>query len=89
MSILAWLIVGFLAGLLARWITGTEKRGCVATTLVGIIGAFLGGAIYRLATGDETSAFDDFDLGSVFVAMLGAVLLLLVLEALSGGRRRL
>jgi uncharacterized membrane protein YeaQ/YmgE (transglycosylase-associated protein family) len=88
MSILAWLIVGFLAGVLARWITGTPKRGCLATTVVGIIGAFIGGAIYRLATGDEVSAFDDFDLGSVFVAMLGAVLLLLVLEALGDGRPR-
>ena len=89
MSILAWLIVGFLAGVLARWVTGTEKRGCIATTVVGIVGALLGGGLYRLATGDETTAFDDFDLGSVFVAMLGAVLLLLVLEALAGGRRRL
>jgi uncharacterized membrane protein YeaQ/YmgE (transglycosylase-associated protein family) len=85
MSILAWLVVGFLAGVLARWVTGTRRRGCLATTVVGIIGAFLGGAVYRLATGDEASAFDDFDLGSVFVAMLGAVLLLLVLEALDRG----
>jgi uncharacterized membrane protein YeaQ/YmgE (transglycosylase-associated protein family) len=85
MSILAWLVVGFVAGALARWVTGSRKRGCLATIAVGIVGAFIGGAVYRLATGEETSAFDDFDLGSVLVAVLGAVLLLLVLDALDRG----
>jgi uncharacterized membrane protein YeaQ/YmgE (transglycosylase-associated protein family) len=55
---------------------------------VGIIGALIGGALYRLATGEDGSTFDDFDLGSVFVAFLGAVLLLLVLEALGPRWRR-
>jgi uncharacterized membrane protein YeaQ/YmgE (transglycosylase-associated protein family) len=88
MSILAWLVVGFLAGALARWVTGSRKRGCLATIAVGIVGAFIGGAVYRLATGEESSAFDDFDLGSVLVAVLGAVLLLLVLDTLDRGQRR-
>jgi uncharacterized membrane protein YeaQ/YmgE (transglycosylase-associated protein family) len=51
MSILAWLVVGFVAGGLARWVTGSDKRGCLATIVVGIIGALIGGALYRLATG--------------------------------------
>lgn len=88
MSILAWLVVGFLAGALARWVTGSPRRGCLATIAVGIVGAFIGGAVYRLATGEESSAVDDFDLGSVLVAVLGAVLLLLVLDTLDRGRRR-
>lgn len=88
MSILAWLVVGFVAGGLARWVTGADKRGCLATIVVGIIGALIGGALYRLATGDEGSTFDDFDLGSVFVAFLGSVLLLLVLQAIGPRSRR-
>jgi uncharacterized membrane protein YeaQ/YmgE (transglycosylase-associated protein family) len=88
MNILAWLVVGFVAGGLARWVTQSRKRGCLATMVVGIIGALIGGALYRLATGEEGSTFDDFDLGSVFVAFLGAVLLLLVLEALGPRWRR-
>ena len=52
MSILAWLVVGFLAGALARWVTGAQ-RGCLATIAVGIVGAFIGGAVYRLATGES------------------------------------
>ncbi len=83
MSILAWLVVGFVAGGLARWVTGADKRGCLATIVVGIIGALIGGTLFRLATGEQGTAFDDFDLGSVFVAFLGSVLLLLVLQAIS------
>jgi uncharacterized membrane protein YeaQ/YmgE (transglycosylase-associated protein family) len=88
MSILAWLVVGFVAGGLARWVTGSDKRGCLATIVVGIIGALIGGALFRLATGEEGSAFDNFDLGSVFVAFLGSVLFLLVLQAISPRSRR-
>jgi len=88
MSILGWLVVGFVAGGLARWITGADKRGCLATIVIGIIGAFIGGGLYRLATGEETQVFDEFDLGSVFVAFLGSVVLLLVLQALGPRSRR-
>ena len=88
MSILGWLVVGFVAGGLARWITGADKRGCLATIVIGIIGAFIGGGLYRLATGEDTHVFDEFDLGSVFVAFLGSVVLLLVLQALGPRSRR-
>jgi uncharacterized membrane protein YeaQ/YmgE (transglycosylase-associated protein family) len=82
MSILSWIVVGFIAGALARWVTGAETRGCLATIVVGILGALIGGALWRWATGEEGSTFDDFDLGSVVVAFLGSVLLLLVLQAI-------
>jgi uncharacterized membrane protein YeaQ/YmgE (transglycosylase-associated protein family) len=87
MGILGWIVVGFIAGGLARWVTGARKRGCLATLVVGILGALIGGTLFRLASGDDVNTFDDFDLGSIFVAFLGAVLLLLVLEAL-GSRSR-
>jgi uncharacterized membrane protein YeaQ/YmgE (transglycosylase-associated protein family) len=87
MGILGWIVVGFIAGGLARWVTGARKRGCLATLVVGILGALIGGTLFRLASGDDVNTFDDFDLGSIFVAFLGAVLLLLVLEALSSRSR--
>jgi uncharacterized membrane protein YeaQ/YmgE (transglycosylase-associated protein family) len=86
MSILGWIVVGFIAGVLARWVTGARQRGCVATIVVGILGGLIGGALFRLATNSDTSVMDDFDIGSIFVAFLGAVLLLLLLEALSRDR---
>jgi uncharacterized membrane protein YeaQ/YmgE (transglycosylase-associated protein family) len=92
MSVLGWLVVGFVAGALARAATGARKRGCLGTIVIGILGAFIGGALFRLATGDEVDTFDEFDLASIFVAFVGAAALLLVLEALDrsprSGRRR-
>lgn len=87
MSLFAWLIVGAVAGGIARRIVGAEKRGCLATIVVGVVGAFIGGALYRGVRGDEVEVFDELDLGSVLVATLGAVVLLLVLEALADRRR--
>jgi uncharacterized membrane protein YeaQ/YmgE (transglycosylase-associated protein family) len=88
MGILAWLVVGFVAGALARWVTGETKQGCVATIVVGILGGLIGGALYRWATGSEADTFDELDLTSVGIAFLGSVLLLLVLQAISPRSRR-
>jgi uncharacterized membrane protein YeaQ/YmgE (transglycosylase-associated protein family) len=87
MGILAWCVTGLLAGGLARRAVGAPKRGCLATIAIGVLGALLAGAVSKFATGDELSTFDELDLGSVFVAFIGAAALLLVLEA-AGGRRR-
>ncbi len=87
MGILAWCVMGLLAGGLARRAVGVPKRGCLATIVIGVLGALIAGAVSKLATGDELSTFDELDLGSVFVAFIGAAALLLVLEAASGRRR--
>ncbi|MCI0346691.1 MAG: GlsB/YeaQ/YmgE family stress response membrane protein [Chloroflexi bacterium] len=86
MGVLGWIIVGLLAGGLARMATGSEKRGCLGTMVVGILGGVLGGALFN-AAGDEGIA--DFGLWSILVAFIGACALLLVLQALGVmGRRR-
>jgi uncharacterized membrane protein YeaQ/YmgE (transglycosylase-associated protein family) len=87
MGILAWCLMGLLAGGLARRAVGVPKRGCLGTIAIGILGALLAGAVSRLATGDDAATFDNLDLGSIFVAFIGASALLLVLEAASGRRR--
>jgi uncharacterized membrane protein YeaQ/YmgE (transglycosylase-associated protein family) len=86
-TILGWIVVGFIAGTLARWVTGARHRGCLVTIVVGILGGLIGGALFQLATDNDTDVVDDFGLGSVFVAFVGAVLLLLALEAISRDRR--
>ena len=86
MGPISWIIIGLLAGGLARRAVGSPKRGCLATIAIGVVGAFLAGAVYRLVTGDRLSAFDDFSLGALLVAFLGAAGLLLVLQAF-GSRR--
>ena len=88
MSVLGWIIVGFIAGGLARIATGSEKVGCLGTIVVGILGGLIGGALFHAATGDDSSAFEDFDLGSVLVAFVGAAALLLIMQAVGLRSRR-
>ena len=87
MDILAWCVMGLLAGGLARRAVGSPKRGCLVTMVIGILGALLAGALSKVATGQELDTFDELDLGSIFVAFIGAAALLLVLEAASGRKR--
>ena len=89
MNIVAWIVVGFVAGLLARWIVHDDRSGCIYTIAVGVLGALIGGALMN-ASGN--SGINEFSVRSLLVAALGAVLLLLVLQAISGrgrGRGRL
>lgn len=87
MGLLWWALPGLLAGLLARWIVKDDRQGCLYTTAVGVLGALVGGALMQ-ASGRK--GINEFDLRSVLVAALGAVLLLLLLQALGGrnGSRR-
>lgn len=84
MSLLAWVFVGIVAGAIGQRVAGAQKRGCLGTIAVGVIGAFIGGGLYRLLRGDDAEVFEDVDLLSILVAILGAVALLLVLEAVNG-----
>ena len=87
MGILAWIVLGFVSGLLARAIVpGGRGMGCLMTTAVGVLGALIGGAIASAAGVGELESF--FDLGTWAIAVLGAVLLLLVLGAIGGRSRR-
>lgn len=85
MNFLAWIAVGLIAGALARWIVKDDRSGCLYTTIVGVIGALIGGALMN-ATGRK--GVNEFDLRAILVAAVGAVLLLLVLQAISGRQRR-
>jgi len=90
MGFFAWIIFGALAGWAANLVVGgreRRKQGCLVSVLVGVVGAALGGLIYRLVTGQQKSF--DFDFPSFGVAVLGAVVLLALLRLVIGlgGRR--
>jgi uncharacterized membrane protein YeaQ/YmgE (transglycosylase-associated protein family) len=86
MNIIAWIAVGLMAGLLARFVVRDSRGGCLYTLAVGVLGALIGGALMQ-ASGH--TGINDFSLRSLLVAALGATLLLLVLQAISGrGSRR-
>jgi uncharacterized membrane protein YeaQ/YmgE (transglycosylase-associated protein family) len=85
-GVIGWIVVGFVAGAFARVLTGTGGRlGCLGTVLVGIVGGLLGGAIFN-AAGDE--GIGHFGLRSMFVAFIGASVLLIVVGLLTGDTRR-
>ncbi|EHN12641.1 hypothetical protein PAI11_04600 [Patulibacter medicamentivorans] len=88
MGIFGWIVLGLVAGLLARAVVpGSQAQGCLTTTAVGVLGALIGGAIASAADVGEIGSF--YDSGTWAIAILGSILLLLVLRALSGrGRRR-
>jgi uncharacterized membrane protein YeaQ/YmgE (transglycosylase-associated protein family) len=86
-GLLGLIVFGFLAGLVARLVTpGNQRYGCLVTICVGIVGAFLGGVIGKVVLGHSVTA--RWDLVPFLFAVAGAVILLLVLEALGGRRRR-
>jgi uncharacterized membrane protein YeaQ/YmgE (transglycosylase-associated protein family) len=79
MGILAWVIFGALAGWVASMIAGTnEQQGCIMNIVVGVVGAFLGGLLVQLLTGDGFSF--EFDITSFIVAVVGALVLLFIVN---------
>ena len=80
MGFLAWIIFGALAGWLAGQIMGTSGRqGCLLNIVIGVVGAFIGGLIVEFVTGRGFNF--GFDLVSLIVAILGAVVLLFIVNA--------
>jgi uncharacterized membrane protein YeaQ/YmgE (transglycosylase-associated protein family) len=87
-AVLSWLVFGLLAGLVARMVTpGRQVSGCLPTIAVGMIGALIGGFVGEAVLGDPDTRFE-WELGSFLLAVLGAVVLLLALNALGARRHR-
>ncbi len=85
MAIIMWIIFGALVGWIASMIAGTNaQQGALANIVVGIIGAFLGGFIMQLF---GESGVNGFNLYSIVVAILGAVVLLWIYRSLTSGHR--
>ena len=84
MEILTWIVLGLVVGLLAKWIMpGDDPGGLVMTIVLGVAGAFVGGWVAtQLGLGSVTG----FNLGSVAIAVAGAVLLLFLNRQLRGRR---
>ena len=87
MGIIAWIVVGLIAGWLAGIVMRGGGYGLIGDIVVGVIGGVLGGFIasYFFHVGDSMSGIN---LQSILVAFAGAVLLILLLHILGGSRRR-
>lgn len=81
MSFIIWLIVGGLLGWIASMIMGTnDKQGILLNIVVGIVGAFLGGLLLAPLFGTGTINQGDFSIASLLVSLVGAVVLLAIVN---------
>lgn len=82
MGWLVWIGLGLVAGIIAKWLMpGRDPGGFIITIVIGIVGALIGGFISaQLGFGDVTG----FDIRSVIIAVLGAVLLLFIYRRIKG-----
>jgi uncharacterized membrane protein YeaQ/YmgE (transglycosylase-associated protein family) len=80
MGLLAWLILGLIAGAIAKAIyPGRQGGGFVATLLLGVLGAFIGGTLHTfLTTGALQLASVSFSIGGIVVAVLGAIVFIFI-----------
>jgi uncharacterized membrane protein YeaQ/YmgE (transglycosylase-associated protein family) len=84
MSILAWIVLGLIAGFVASKIVNRQGAGCLLDIVLGIVGAFVGGIIF---TGIGGRGVTGFNLWSMFVAIVGAVVVLVLYHAIFDRRR--
>jgi len=84
LGILSWILVGLIAGFLAKFVVpGEGPGGIIGDIIIGIVGAFIGGFIFN-AFGHI--GVNGLDLYSILVAFVGAVVLLFIMRAFSGRR---
>lgn len=84
MGILTWLLFGLIAGAIAKMIMpGNQSMGWLMTIILGIVGAMVGGFVGSLF---GLGTVNDFDLGSMALAVLGAIIVLWAYIKLAGPR---
>ena len=88
MGILSWLIVGAIAGWVAgKLVPGDEGYGVIGTIIAGIVGALVGGWLFALLTNKE-DWLTGIDITTLIAAIVGAVLVVVVWQMLTGRRSR-
>jgi uncharacterized membrane protein YeaQ/YmgE (transglycosylase-associated protein family) len=80
MEFVGWIILGFIAGALSGAVVGGRTaRGCLPNIVVGILGAIVGGWLARQMGFEQTQGF----IAAVIVAVFGAIVVRVLLEAIS------
>ena len=86
MTILAWLILGLVAGWLASLLMGAGGYGLIGDIVVGILGSIVGGWLATQLLGLDVTGLN---VTSVAIAVAGAVILIIIFRAIAPGRSRL
>ena len=84
MGIISWILVGLIAGVLGKLIMpGDDPGGIIVTILIGMVGAVIGGFVVGLLGGTGATGFN---IWSILVATLGAIILLAIYRAFAGAQ---
>jgi uncharacterized membrane protein YeaQ/YmgE (transglycosylase-associated protein family) len=84
MGIIAWLVLGLIAGFIASKIVNHTGSGMIMDIVLGIVGAFVGGLVFNFFGAAGVTGFNIY---SAIVAVIGAVVVLFIYHALIGRRR--
>jgi uncharacterized membrane protein YeaQ/YmgE (transglycosylase-associated protein family) len=83
MSILAWIILGLVAGFISSKVVNHSGEGMVIDIVLGVVGAFVGGFLFNMF---GASGVTGFNIWSLLVATLGAIVVLVIKHAITGRR---
>ncbi len=86
MSILAWIVLGLIAGFIGSKLVNKTGEGVILDIVLGVVGAVVGGYLFSIFGAHGVTGLN---LYSLFVAVIGAVVVLLVYHAVRGSRSRL
>jgi uncharacterized membrane protein YeaQ/YmgE (transglycosylase-associated protein family) len=88
MGIIGWIVLGLLAGAIAKAILpGDDPGGIIVTMIIGVVGALLGGFLAQVIFGNNT-VDDFFDISTWLTAIVGSIILLLLYRLVAGRGRR-
>jgi uncharacterized membrane protein YeaQ/YmgE (transglycosylase-associated protein family) len=85
MGIISWILVGLVSGWLADTVMKTRGQGCIFSMVLGIVGALVGGFVAGTLFGIP-DPLSGFDLRTLIIAFLGAVVTILIVRAVMGRR---
>ncbi|RLV57317.1 GlsB/YeaQ/YmgE family stress response membrane protein [Aeromicrobium phragmitis] len=84
-SLLVFLVVGLIAGFIARAVVpGDDSMGIIGTLILGVVGSFVGGALGSLLSGE---GFDITNAAGIIGSVIGAILVLIAYNAITGRKR--
>ena len=83
MSILAWIVLGLIAGFIASKIVNSQGAGIILDIVLGIVGAVVGGFLFNQLGAAGVTGFNIY---SMFVAVVGAIVVLVIYHLLTGRR---
>lgn len=81
MSLLGWIVFGLIAGFVASRIVNKEGEGCIINIVLGLVGSVVGGFLFAELGGARVTGFNVY---SMLVAIVGAVIVLVIYHAITG-----